>query len=209
MTFQKPFDKQEDTAQRFERLYHRYHKRMILIAYVILGDSFEAQDVANEAFVTLSNEFDRICEWDDTSIGSYMLDLARNNAFTLLNKKKNQKEVTIYLSDYLSEEMDEETAFHRFWETRDIQHHVDQVIEAIEHIHPSYRDVLKLHYLEELSVEEIAKRLDRKPDTVKHQLARGTNLLARNIQMKEGTYDKEKEPQVRRHRYSKKERPKK
>lgn len=76
-------------------------------------------------------------------------------------------------------------------------------------MHPFYRDVLKSHYMDGLTVEETAQKLGRRPDAVKHQLARGAKLLAREVQIQEGTYNAENDPQIRRHRYSKQERTKK
>ena len=48
---------------------------------------------------------------------------------------------------------------------------------AIEQLKPEYREVIKLFYLEDLSVKQIAQVLSRNENTVKTQLARAREAL--------------------------------
>lgn len=48
---------------------------------------------------------------------------------------------------------------------------------AIERLRPEYREVIKLHYLEDLSVKQIALVLDRNENTVKTHLLRAREML--------------------------------
>lgn len=48
---------------------------------------------------------------------------------------------------------------------------------AIERLRPEYREVIKLHYLEDLSVKQIAFALDRNENTVKTHLLRAREML--------------------------------
>lgn len=49
--------------------------------------------------------------------------------------------------------------------------------DAIERLRPEYREVIKLHYLEELSVKEIAHILGKNENTVKTHLLRAREQL--------------------------------
>lgn len=157
------------------------------------------------AFVAMADAFDDLQKLDDVSAGAYMINKVRGCALALLKKRKAQSDTTVHLS----QQIDTEMSCNRFLEQQDCQNYTDQVLDVIEHMHPFYRDVLKSHYMDGLTVEETAQKLGRRPDAVKHQLARGAKLLAREVQIQEGTYNAENDPQIRRHRYSKQERTKK
>ncbi len=62
-----------------------------------------------------------------------------------------------------------------------------ELYAELQQLSGKYRDVIHLFYYEELSVEEIAKILGRKPSTVRTQLARARETL-RGV-MKEEDYE--------------------
>ena len=49
--------------------------------------------------------------------------------------------------------------------------------KAIEKLRPEYREVIKLYYLDDLSVKEIAQILNKNENTIKTQLFRARDTL--------------------------------
>jgi RNA polymerase sigma-70 factor (ECF subfamily) len=49
--------------------------------------------------------------------------------------------------------------------------------KAIEGLRPEYREVIKLYYLDDLSVKEIAQILNKNENTIKTQLFRARDTL--------------------------------
>lgn len=48
---------------------------------------------------------------------------------------------------------------------------------AIERLKPEYREVIKLYYLDDLTIKQVAAVLDRNENTIKTQLSRARELL--------------------------------
>ena len=61
----------------------------------------------------------------------------------------------------------------------------DRVLQAIQCLGDPYREVLYYHFVVELSLEEVAKLLDRKHGVVKMQAVRGKKRLLEALYGKE------------------------
>lgn len=59
---------------------------------------------------------------------------------------------------------------------RDIDTYMD-LHEAIEQLRPEYREIIKLYYLDDLSVKEIAQILNKNENTIKTHLFRARETL--------------------------------
>lgn len=60
--------------------------------------------------------------------------------------------------------------------TPDVDTYLD-LHEAIEQLRPEYREVIKLYYLDDLSVKQIAQILNKNENTIKTQLSRARDAL--------------------------------
>ena len=59
------------------------------------------------------------------------------------------------------------------------------MVEAIRNLPELYREVIFFHYVEEQSIQTIAKRLGRREDAVRQQLSRGRKMLIRKLKKRE------------------------
>jgi RNA polymerase sigma-70 factor (ECF subfamily) len=66
-------------------------------------------------------------------------------------------------------------------EAHDLSDERSWVQRCLRAVAPRFQAVLALHYVEGLSVEEVARTLHCRPGTVKSRLARGRAALAREM----------------------------
>lgn len=168
---------------KFEELYLQYRQKMFFVAYTVLDDAFEAEDAVHEAFLAVARNMSRLDKMDHPAVVAYLLKASRSRAINMLNKKKRQD--VIFLSDTEEEELSDR----EFWQRLEAHENYEILVQAILDLHPIYRDVLSMYFLNESTMREIAQALGRKEPTIKQQIIRGKRLLLRNIQREEGTYD--------------------
>ena len=59
---------------------------------------------------------------------------------------------------------------------------VEQMRLSLERLQPRYREVMRLHYIEEMSINEISERLEISPSNVKVILMRARKMLCRDVE---------------------------
>ncbi len=115
---------------------------------------------------------------------AWLFTIAKNQSFSYLRSQKNKR--TIPLDAPLSADQTELTLGDTIAspgalpdETMDRDQHISQVRAALKKIKPSYRGILSLFYLEELTYEEIAQTLGLRLNTVRTNLRRAKLQLAK------------------------------
>ena len=164
----------EENGERdkLEELYLLYSKELYYVAYRILHNYHDAQDVMQNAFVKISKHLDKIEEIKCKKTRAYLVIIVRNLCYDKYREKKkvvpmdiieqNEKEVAndISLDDYvLNLERGKEMA------------------NALGKIHPRYADILTLKYYYEYTNQEISELLDLTSDNVSVKLHRAKAAL--------------------------------
>jgi len=156
-----------DHHSKFEEIYYTHKDRLLITAFSILNDHYEAEDAVHNAFISIARNMNKIASFDSDRMIGYIMVITKNAAFDLLRKKK---EVLPYDDSVFSTEDDEfELQFER--------EKFLVVVEAIRNLNEVYRPVLYLHYVEEKSAKETAHLLNRNLRTVKQQIVRGKKIL--------------------------------
>lgn len=173
----------ESDRKKLEHIYEKYKNCMFVVAYRVLGDAYEAEDVLHDSIVAVSRNLDKIGDVDSLSTASYVIKAAKNTA--LNRKKRSFNEIPAEISE--EEIVSDENTLERLC----TQENYQIVVNAILSLDEKYRDVLSLYYFNELSVSQIADLLSRKENTVKQQLARGRQKLIRIIEKETDIYGKQ------------------
>lgn len=140
--------------------FREYGDRVFTAAFQICGNKADADDVVQDTFVkyyTLDREYE-----SEAHLKAWLLRVAINRAKDIAGSFWRRN--TVSWEEYM-EELD-------FAAPED-----SRLFQAVMGLPRKYRVPIHLYYLEEYSVEEIAKLLRCRPGTVKSQLSRGRKLL--------------------------------
>ena len=160
------------TNEQFTGLIRQYEKLVFTVCYQLVRDYHEAQNLAQDTFLSAYRNIDR-CPPESCRI-------AANKAKDFLKSAYNQRVVME------GEEILEAIPANRQPDELAIEQEGAKRIETIiRTLKEPYRNVSILFFLEQKTVEEIARRLDRPPKTVQTQLYRAKRILQQKIREEE------------------------
>ncbi|TXN36188.1 RNA polymerase sigma factor [Flagellimonas hymeniacidonis] len=131
-------------------IYNRYYKAMYNIAFRIVKDSAEAEDVMQESFL---NAFTKLHTFKgDVAFGAWLKRIVINNS--IYHYKKQQKTRAVDLDEvmYKVEDNDEVALNHNGYTELKAQ----KVMETMKSLKDNYRISLTLHLIEGYDYEEIS-----------------------------------------------------
>lgn len=141
---------------------------MLNVAFRIVGDIVEAEDVLQEAFV---DAFAKLKDFrQDTTFGLWLKQIVVNRSINLLRKRKLE---LVELEDgHLENIADDES-----WDDEDLQYQVARVKEGMNQLPDGYRVVISLYLLEGYDHEEIGQILNISENTSRTQFLRAKRKL--------------------------------
>ena len=172
----------EGNANAFDDMVITYSPKLIRVAYGLLGNMQDAEEVVQDAFVRAYNAMSDFR--GDSSLETWLhritVNLARN---TYHWNRRRGDGINISLSD--NREPDEaEAADVDLPDSRlqpGQQMEKDElnanILHAIHYLPKKMRETMVLRHLEDMPYEKIAELLDCRVGTVKSRLARGRELL--------------------------------
>lgn len=164
---------------KFEEVVKQYQREIINFHARLVGDRFEAEDLAQETFIKAYNRFDSI--EDMTKVRSWLYTIARNVTIDFFRKNKNRQ---IPLTDGVLDHFARLTAI-------DYRHEVlqkelsEELLRYIDELNSGDRLIVRLLYYEGFSYKEIAKLLRINQNTLKSRLHRARGLLLEIIRAHE------------------------
>lgn len=154
-------------------IYKLYYKPMYHTSLRILGDTMEAEDVMQEAFLVA---FRNIRSIDlNVSFGGWLKKIVVNRSLDALRKRKPGMELVADFPDEIPADSG------NFPEEGTIEEKVEKVRRAVEKLPEKYRLVLTLNLFEGYDHDEIGQILGVTPSTSRAQLSRGKQKLLQLI----------------------------
>jgi RNA polymerase sigma factor (sigma-70 family) len=149
-------------------LYKLYSKAMLNVAFRIVGNIAEAEDVLQEAFL---DAFCKVKEFrQDTTFGLWLKQIVVNRSINLLRKRK--LEIIELEGEALENIADEDTE-----DDEEVQYKAALVKDAIKELPEGYRLVISLYLLEGYDHEEIGQILNISENTSRTQFLRAKRKL--------------------------------
>ena len=143
-----------------EQIVRTYADMVYRIAYRYVKNAIDADDVFSEVFLAYFKK-ERTFESEEHR-KAWLIRVTINCAKDfLVQRSRLQQFNEEVISDQAAPDTDVYMDLH----------------EAIEQLRPDYREVIKLYYLDDLSVKQIAQILDKNENTVKTQLFRAREML--------------------------------
>ena len=152
----------EEDRERFTLLYEAHEKRLYAVALKVLRDPTRAEDAAQQTWLQVLRNWERINALDWDSAAKYLGVATRNAALDMLKKER--------WNTSMPEDWDPPAP-------EDGQGEYQRLVELIRSLPEAYRRVLELKFVEEETNQEIARRLGLKESTVSTKVQRGRRLL--------------------------------
>ena len=134
------------------------------------SNEYISEEITIKSF---SKAFEKIKMYDPKyNFKTWLISIAKNNYSDYLKKKKllfkevNSQKIESIVSD-INPEQDMIN-----------RENYDNLNSKIDELKPMYRDMIKYRYLEDLSIQEISKKLNQPVNTVKIKIFRAKKLLS-------------------------------
>ena len=174
----------------FEELVIRHEKSVKGTAYKTTGNTFSAEDAAQDAFVSAWLNLDKLAERE--KFGAWVCSIAKNHAHNLARKYRNAaSDISLTLLEEVDLSGSDESGLLELLSATSIgeAERDERLHEALASLSDKIREVIHLHYFEEKSIAEIAERLSLPAGTVKWRLSEGRRLLRKEYGIMEKEYN--------------------
>lgn len=164
----------QDTEKRIrlEDLYIKHASCMLKVAHRVLNDEYLAQDAVQDAFLNISNHFEKIVEIDCNKTRALLVIIVRNVAIDIYRKRKKQRDLSY-------EGLEENIAIDNegIEEIIITQETLTNIAKTIKKLHTAYADIISLKYFYHYNDAEISQILNITPENVRTRLHRAKHSL--------------------------------
>ena len=179
---------ENDDQKAYAELLNRYRESIYFTMLKMCNNRDDAEDLTIEAF---GRAFKKLSQYSpDFAFSTWLFKIASNNAIDFLRKKKQVYALSLdnkqesgegsdFTSSIKSHALDPEETFIK-------KQKIENIRVLVDNLKPKYKEMIELFYFQELSHEEISKKLDLPLGTIKAQLFRARDLLYNAFQHNEG-----------------------
>lgn len=167
----------------FNQIFEQYYRLMYKVAYGILQNAEDTEDVLQESFIRIEKNISKISDPFCPKTRNFVVIITKRIALNMLRKKKGN-EVVELLATHEDERM--EVSPEKVSEGKMVR---EMVKSAIRDLPDRYRECLYLYLLDEYTPGEIAEILEMKEQSIYKRLSRGKKMLREKLAERGVTYE--------------------
>lgn len=161
---------------QFDQIVEKYQRDIINFHYRLVGNRFEAEDLAQETFIKAYKNFKRLKEPE--KVKSWLFSIARNTTMDFFRKNKNKD---ILMENEMLQNLGKEPSVG--YDTHLINSEISRELEkCINMLVAQDKAIIKLLYYDGFSYKEICEFLKINENTLKSRLHRARKVLFEIIQ---------------------------
>ena len=163
---------------RFEEIYDANVEQIYRFLFLKLGSKDEAEDLTSKTFLRVWETVNRENpEGGMKNPRAYAYKIARN---LLIDYYRQKRESNIPIDDLVVEDKEK-----RPDEVAEIDSEMERVRLALKELNDDYQNVIIWHYLNELTIEEIADLMNKSETNVRVTIHRAVSAIKREIEKRE------------------------
>jgi len=149
---------------------------MFNVAYRIVKDRFEAEDIMQDSFLKAFTKLDTIK--DSITFGAWLKRIVINNSIYHFNKNNKYQEVPLDDVLYKTEDHDGVSSDYKFTNLK-----AQQVLETMKLLKDNYRIALTLNLIEGYDYEEICEIMNLSYANCRTTISRAKESLRKKLQL--------------------------
>ncbi len=165
----------EEDERKIEILYKQYHRLMYKIAYEVLHNRGEVEDVLHDSFIKIANHMEYIGDPYCKETRNFLAVITKNTALDVYRKKKRRWNREVNMRELY------DSSVPRTYMRSTIDGDAQFLVEAIRNLPDMYRVALSLKFTNQYSIKEISKILNISETNVKQRIFRAKKMLEDEI----------------------------
>lgn len=162
-----------NNQKKFSKIYDKYIKKIYRFVFLKVDSQETAEDICSEAFTRVWQSLNKGTNIENPQAFTYQI--ARN--LITDHYRKNSKIKLISIED--CKEIEDPQP--NLEEKAVAMSNIARVKLALNNIKPEYQDVIICHYLNDLSIPEIAEIMNKPKNNIRVTLHRGLKALKREL----------------------------
>lgn len=162
----------EEENDRFNILYKNTHKVALKVAGAILKNDYDAEEAVQEAFLRVALHIHKVDDPFSRRALNYVMKITKHRALDKLKKRK--RGAAAPLDEKTESILTPICSAESYW-LDEVQY--QRLVTCVRRLEEPYEIVLYFYLVERMKVVEIAKLLEKKPNTIEQQIIRGKRIL--------------------------------